>query len=76
MRANDTDRTPSWTLQYAVQQPTPGEPAEHLRGTPTPPYATLKQLPEFTPEIAAKCVHHLIVASGVINVPGQLEQVA
>ena len=76
MRANDTDRTPSWTLQYAVQQPAAGDPAERIRGTPTPPYATLKQIPEFTPEIAAKCVHQLIVASGVINVTGQLEQVA
>ena len=75
MRANDTDRTPSWTLQYAVQQPASGDPAERIRGTPTPPYATLKQVPEFTPEIAAKCVHQLIVASGVINVTGQLEQV-
>ena len=43
--ANDTDRTPSWTLQYAIQQPAPGNPAEHIRGTPTPPYATLKQVP-------------------------------
>ena len=43
MRANDTDCTPSWTLQYAVQQPGAGDPAEHIRGTPTPPYATLKR---------------------------------
>ena len=39
------------------------------------PYATIKQVPEFTPEIAAKCEHQLIVASGVINITGQLEQV-
>ena len=33
-------------------------------------------MPEFTPEIAAKCMHQLIVASGVINITGQLEQIA
>jgi hypothetical protein len=75
MRAHDEDRTPTWTLQYAVLQPQAGDSAEHIRGTPTPPYATLKQVPDFSPEVALKCVHQLIVASAILNVTGQLEQV-
>jgi len=75
MRANDEDRNPTWTLQYAVLQPQAVDPAQRIRGTPTPPYATLKQVPDFGAEVAAKCVHQLIVASAILNVTGQLEQV-
>src|ERR1700739_297232 len=54
MRVSDEDTTPSWTLQYAVLQP-PVDPANgglsvHITGIPTPPYATLKQVPELSPE--------------------------
>ena len=76
MRTDDEDRTPSWTLQYAVLQPQGGDAADRIRGTPTPPYATLKQVPEFTAEITAKCAHQLIVASAILNATGQLEQVS
>src|SRR5438105_8144103 len=50
MRANDEDTAPSWTLQYAVLQPAAGDPAGsagRIQGTPTPPYAMLKEVPEF-----------------------------
>jgi hypothetical protein len=78
MRTDDDDAapTPSWTLQYAVLQPPAGDPADHIRGTPTPPYATLKQVPEFSAEIRAKCTHHMIVASAVLNAAGHLEQLS
>jgi len=52
MRANEEDHTASWILQYAVVQPT-GDPADRIRGTATPPYATLKQVPDFSSEITA-----------------------
>jgi hypothetical protein len=73
MRANDEDSTPSWTLQYAVLQPTG---ADRIRGTPTPPYATLKEVPEFTSAVASKCAHQMIVASAILNVAGRLERVS
>jgi hypothetical protein len=75
MRANDEDRNPTWTLQYAILQPQAVDPAQRIRGTPTPPIATLKQVPDYSAEVAAKCVHQLIVASAILNVTGQLEQV-
>jgi len=75
MRANDEDRTPSWTLEYAVLQLQAPDAGDRIRGTPTPPYATLKQVPEFTAELASKCAHQLIVVSAILNVTGQLEQV-
>jgi hypothetical protein len=76
MRANEEDHTASWILQYAVVQPATGDPADRIRGTPTPPYATLKQVPDFSSEIIAKTAHQMIVVSGVLNVTGQLEQLS
>ena len=75
MRDNDEDRTPSWTLQYAVLQPQTGDASDRIRGTPTPPYTTLKEVPQFSAALASKCAHQLIVASAILNLTGQLEQV-
>lgn len=75
MRDNDEDRTPSWTLQYAVLQPQTGDASDRIRGTPTPPYTTLKEVPLFSAALASKCAHQLIVASAILNLTGQLEQV-
>ena len=71
MRATDEDSTPSWTLQYAVLNPPAGP-----RGVPTPPYVLLKQVPELTAELAAKCANQLIVASAIMTDAGKLEQVS
>jgi hypothetical protein len=79
MRANDEDAVPSWTLQYAVLQPAADDASGgvgRIHGTPTPPYATLKEVPEFTPELTRKCSHQLIVASGIIDATGKLDQVS
>ena len=75
MRASDDDPAPAWTLQYALLQPT--DPAAiRIVGVPAPPYATLKQVPELTPDLAAICARKLIVASGVLNTNGKLEQIS
>ncbi|MGZ7064628.1 MAG: hypothetical protein ACXVKD_17390, partial [Candidatus Angelobacter sp.] len=79
MRANDEDPAPRWTLQYAVLQPAAGDPggsAGQIRGTPTPPYAMLKEVPEFTPEQIRKSGQKLILASAIIDASGKLEQVS
>jgi hypothetical protein len=80
MRATDEDHAPSWILQYAVQQPPPGDPDANGRtridGVPTPPYAMLKEIPQFTPELLRKYAHKVIVASAIMNTAGKLEQVS
>ena len=80
MRATDEDHTPSWILQYAVQQPPPGDPDANgrtrINGVPTPPYAMLKEIPEFKPELLRKYAHKVIVASAIMNTSGKLEQVS
>jgi hypothetical protein len=81
MRANDEDHAPSWTLQYAVLQPqsSAGGTNGHsgrIQGVPTPPYAMLKDIPEFTPELLRKYAHRVIVASAILNTAGKLEQVS
>jgi hypothetical protein len=80
MRANDDDTSPSWILQYAVLQPTP-DPANpglsaRIVGTPTAPFPTLKQVPQLPPDLAARCVHKLIVVSALMNFEGKLENIA
>jgi hypothetical protein len=79
MRANDEDPSPSWTLQYAVLQQAAnesGNSAGHIRGTPTPPYATLKEVPEFAPEVMRRSGRRLIVASAILDTSGKLQEVS
>ena len=79
MRASDDDKAPSWTLQYAVLPP-PADPASGIsikvNAVPTPPYATLKQVPELTPEQAAACAGKMIVIAGILTADGKLEQMS
>jgi len=77
MKADDEDPAPSWILQYAVQQPpsSPGGISTRIQGTPTPPYAMLKQIPEFAPDILRKYAHKVIIACAVMNAAGNLEQI-
>jgi hypothetical protein len=77
MKADDEDPAPSWILQYAVQQPpsSPGGISTRIQGTPTPPYAMLKQIPEFATDILRKYAHKLIIACAVMNAAGNLEQI-
>jgi hypothetical protein len=76
MRSSDDDSmTPAWILQYAPLQPSDPS-AIRIVGVPTPPYATLKQVPELNGELAAGCAYKLIVVSGVLNVNGRLEQIS
>ena len=75
MRVSDDDTAPSWTLQYAPLEPTSGQ-AGGAQKQPTPPYATLKQVPELTPELAAACAHKMIVIAGILTTEGKLEQLS
>jgi hypothetical protein len=80
MRSSDEDTAPSWTLQYAVEQPSAADVASgnpsRIKGTPTPPYAMLKEIPELSHELAAKYGHRLIVISAIMNTTGKLEQIS
>lgn len=79
MRASDDDKAPSWTLQYAPMQPThdPSSGASNQsHSAPTPPYATLKQVPELTPELTAACAGKMIVIAGILTADGKLEQLS
>lgn len=74
----DDPKTPVWTLQYALLQPPPasGDVPARIQGTPTPPYATLKQVPQFAPEMLQRFASRLIVASAVLDQEGKLENVS
>lgn len=74
MRDNDEDRTPSWTLQYALLQPP--DAGNRIKGTPTPPLVSLKVIPPLDPELLRKCARQVIVASAIMDTSGKLEQVS
>ena len=81
MRANDSDPAPSWILQYSVLQPQANASdtsvsSEAVAGTPTPPYAMLKEVPGLRPDLIQKSVHNLIVACAVMNTAGKLEHIS
>ena len=77
MKANDEDPAPSWILQYALLQPrsAPAGSAGISAGTPTPPYALLKDIPQIAPDLLRKYARRLIVALAVMNSDGRLEQI-
>jgi hypothetical protein len=80
MKASDEDPAPNWILQYALLQPAPDPSgtdgtSSKIRGTPTPPYALLKETPEFAPDLLRKYAHNLIVAFAIMNSDGKLEQI-
>ena len=68
-------RGSSWTLQYALDSSPGGQnvSASHAHGRLVPPYATLKPLPNFSPELAKRGHGGTIVVFGVINRQGKLE---
>lgn len=74
MRDNDEDRTPSWTLQYALLQPP--DAGDRIKGTPTPPLVSLKVIPPLDPDVLRKCARHVIVASAIMDTNGKLEDVS
>jgi hypothetical protein len=81
MKASDEDPAPSWILQYAVLQPQTNasdlqNPPVKVAGTPTPPYATLKEVPGIRPDLLRRNSHTLIVALAVMNTAGKLEQIS
>jgi hypothetical protein len=80
MKANDEDPAPNWILQYALLQPAPGATgvpgiSAKIQGTPTPPYAVLKDIPQFSPDLVRKYARNLIIAFAVMNSDGKLEQI-
>jgi hypothetical protein len=74
MRSSADEPASSWTLQYALLQPTDPS-AIRIIGVPSPPYATLKQVPELTGDLASTCSKKLIVVSAILNTNGKLEQI-
>jgi hypothetical protein len=66
----------SWTLQYALYShrlPSASDPAPHPHGLLSPPYATSKSLPRFSPEAAKRSSGGTIVVFGIINLQGKFD---
>ena len=77
MRSGDDDPAPSWVLQYSVLQQgsNPGDGVP-VQGTPTPPYAILKAVPQFAPHVIHEGAHRLILVSGTLDTGGKLQELS
>jgi hypothetical protein len=73
--ADSGARSSDWTLQYALDSHSaaPSSMASRGHGQIVPPYATLKSLPSFSPEVAKRGHGGTIVVFGVINRQGKFE---
>jgi hypothetical protein len=77
-RKTTDDPSIAWTLQYAPIQspddpPNTNQDRRALQGL-TPPYAVIKEIPKWPPELINRYSDRVIVVSGVINIQGKLEQ--
>jgi hypothetical protein len=77
MRSGDDNAAPSWILQYSVlhQGNSLGDVVP-IQGTPTPPYAILKAVPQFAPKVIHQGAHRLILISGMLDTGGRLQQLS
>lgn len=78
MRSSDDDPAPAWTLQYSVlpSAPKSGDHPAPNSSTPTPPYATLKTVPQLTPDVIRQYARRSIVVSGILDAQGKLQDLS
>ncbi len=79
VRQTVEDRTPSWTLQYAVLagsavQESAVKSSERSHEDLAPPFPTTKELPQWPVELLTKHQHKLIVVYGIIDKEGKFGQ--
>ena len=73
MRETDSDRTPSWTLQYArlrsaAEKADPNPPREGI----SPPFPLTKELPQLNSELIRKYLRNVIVVYALMDKEGKL----
>jgi len=77
MRETDTDRTPSWTLQYARLRSAAekADPSSALGGI-SPPFPLTKELPQLNSELIRKYLRNVIVVYALMDKEGKLHNLA
>jgi hypothetical protein len=77
MRETDTDRTPSWTLQYAHLRSAAerADPSPALEGI-SPPFPLNKELPQLNSELIRKYLRNVIVVYALMDKEGKLHNLA
>jgi hypothetical protein len=77
MRETTSDRTPSWTLQYARLR-SPAEKANPAPGSEgiSPPFPLTKELPPLNSELIRKYLRNVIVVYAVMDRAGKLHNLA
>jgi hypothetical protein len=81
MRRTTTDRTPSWTLEYAVLHEAAAQSTEtkHPEGnqqTVVLPFPVVKEQPALPAELVRKYSRRMIIVYAIINVLGKMDQLA
>jgi hypothetical protein len=81
MKLSPEDRTPSWTLQYALvpkasEQASTGTNSSKLHDGVKPPLPLLKCAPHLPDELVHRYLHSLVVVYAILDTQGKLEQMS
>ncbi|HSW38945.1 MAG TPA: TonB family protein, partial [Acidobacteriota bacterium] len=81
MRTDESDTTPSWTLEFAVV----GQPAGSVSATASPvggkeglilPFPMVKETPAFPADLAARHRGRMVIVYAVVTAEGKLEELS
>lgn len=80
MRETETENTPSWTLEFAVQEQRSADAgtktaAQKQQGLVLP-FPAVKEKPVIPADLARRYVGKMVIVYGIINVEGKLEQLS
>jgi hypothetical protein len=81
MRQSETDRAPSWTLEFALldEAGTAGaatDAASRVEQGLVLPYPVVKEQPALPAEVLRKYLGKLVIVYGIINIDGRMEQMS
>jgi hypothetical protein len=79
MRRDETDSTPSWTLEFAVPQGAPGQIDVGVGASQQGvvlPFPVTKDPPVLPVELVRKYLRRMMIVYAVVNTEGKLEQIS
>jgi hypothetical protein len=79
MRRDETDSSPSWTLEFAVPQGAPGQIDVGVGSSQQGlvlPFPVTKDPPVLPAELVRKYVRRMMIVYSVVNIEGKLEQIS
>jgi len=81
MRQNETDASPSWTLEFAVPRGSAAQANVAAQSSGSQqglvlPFPAVKKQPAMPPEVVRRHPREMIIVYGVINTEGKMERMS